>query len=137
MVQRVPMSTHPGRAPPGVRMRRSTLLIVVAIFAISGVAVSQVVVANQGYATMQEAAVAENIAYSAGDISSRNPSAMADDGIDLVAVAMAFKTRTPNTQRIYTNDDIHRLDQMPNSDISTVPLQPETLDQNLGSTASP
>ena len=39
-------------------MRRSTLLTVVAIFAISGLAVSQVVVTNQGYATMQGAAIA-------------------------------------------------------------------------------
>jgi hypothetical protein len=207
-------------------MRRSTLLIVVAIFAISGLAVSQVVVTNQGYATMQGAAVApaeisppllttpsinvtalppaqmgissnavrqmgaisalaapnanvtslslpsvgyaapmmeyslpvgympvgasnvpsayaanttfgENIDFGAGDISSLNPSEIADDGVDLVAVATAFKNRTRNTQRIYTNDDIHRLDRMPNSDISTVPLQPETLDQNLGNTANP
>src|SRR3954453_12996111 len=39
-------------------MRRSTLLTVVAIFAISGLAVSQVGVTNQGYATMQGAAIA-------------------------------------------------------------------------------
>src|SRR5438105_8209643 len=38
-------------------MRRSTLLIVVVTFAISGLAVSQVVVTNQGYATMQGAAI--------------------------------------------------------------------------------
>src|SRR5438270_1268607 len=207
-------------------MRRSTLLIVVSIFAISGFAVSQVVVTNQGYATMQGAAIApaeispplltapsinvtalppaqmgissnaarqmgaisalatpnanvtslsfpsvgyaapmvgyslpvgympvgssnvpaasaanttfgDNIDFGAGDITSLNPSAIADDGVDLVAVATAFKNRTRNTQRIYTNDDIHRLNQMPNSGISTVPLQPETLDQNLGNTANP
>jgi hypothetical protein len=76
----------------------------------------------------------EGIDFGVGNVSSLNPTA-SDDQVDLVAIAMAYKSQRRTNPRVYTNDDIRRLNGTPKPNISIVPAQPETENQNIGSEA--